>query len=153
MEVNGYSAVQSTTSNTINKAKSNLSIDDFLQIMAAEIKNQNPMGGESGGGGSKTDYLSQLAQFTMLEQMNTITDGINQVNMLNQVSLIGKEVSIYDEKGTVTGTVDKVKFFNSTVILQVNGKNYPIDLLMEVGNSGSNGETGNEDSEGSVVAE
>ena len=152
MEINGnYSAVQ----NNMNKAKSNLSIDDFLQIMAAEIKNQNPMGGESGGG-SKTDYLSQLAQFTMLEQMNTITDGINQVNMLNQVSLIGKEVSIYDEEGTVTGTVDKVKFFNSTVILQVNNKNYPIDLLMEVGNignSGSDGDTGNEGNEGSEVSE
>jgi len=131
MEVNNNSAISQTYSNT-TKNSSSLSVDDFLQIMAAEIQNQNPMGGESGGGGSKTDYLSQLAQFTMLEQMNTMTDGINQINMLNQVSLIGKEVIIYNGEENVKGVVEKVKFFNSTVILQVNGEDYPINLLMEV---------------------
>lgn len=131
MEVTNNSAVSQTYSNS-TKNSSSLSVDDFLQIMAAEIQNQNPMGGESGGGGSKTDYLSQLAQFTMLEQMNTMTDGINQMNMLSQVSLIGKEVTIYNGEKNIQGVVEKVKFFNSTVILQVNNEDYPINLLMEV---------------------
>lgn len=131
MQVNNNSAINQNYSNS-SKTK-NMSVEDFLQIMAAEIKNQNPMGGDSGGGGSKTDYLSQLAQFTMLEQMNTLTDGINQINMLNQVSLIGKKVTIYNGKeGNVVGTVEKVKFYNSTVILRVNDEDYPIGLLMEV---------------------
>ena len=130
MEVNSTSAVNQGYS-TNNTSKSNLSVDDFLQIMAAEIKNQNPMGGDSGSG-SKTDYLSQLAQFTMLEQMNTIADSINQVNMLNQVSLIGKKVTIYNGEDNIKGIVEKVKFYNSNVILQVNNKDYPIGLLMDV---------------------
>jgi flagellar basal-body rod modification protein FlgD len=116
---------------TSNTSGSNLAVEDFLQIMAAEIKNQSPMGGESGSG-SKTDYLSQLAQFTMLEQMNTISDGINQLSMLNQVSLIGKEVTIYNGEENIKGVVEKVKFYNSTVILQVDNEDYPIGLLMEV---------------------
>lgn len=132
MEVSNNLAIGQSSTNT-TKSKSSLSIDDFLQIMAAEISNQNPMGGESGGG-SKTDYLSQMAQFTMLEQMNTMTDGINQLNMLNQVSLIGKEVTIYDGGENIKGIVEKVKFQNSTVILQVNNKDYPIGLLMDVSN-------------------
>ena len=132
MEVNNNVAINQAYSNTSTKKSSNISIDDFLQIMAAEIQNQNPMGGDSGGGGSKTDYLSQLAQFTMLEQMNTMTEGINQTNMLNQVSLIGKSVKIYAGEENVSGVVEKVKFFNSSVILQVNGEDYPINLLMEV---------------------
>lgn len=132
MEVNNNLTVGQTNTNTQTvKAKSSLSIDDFLQIMAAEMKNQNPMGGESGGG-SKTDYLSQMAQFTMLDQLNTMTDSINQLNMLNQVSLIGKRVTIYDGGENINGVVDRVKFYNSNVILQVNNKDYPIGLLMEV---------------------
>lgn len=133
MEVNNNYSVGQTTSTTNNNSRSSLSVDDFLQIMAAEIKNQNPMGGDSGGG-SKTDYLTQLAQFTMLEQMNTIADNINQVNMLNQVSLIGKVVTIYNGEENLKGVVEKIKFFNSNVILQVDGEDYPIGLLMEVTN-------------------
>ena len=130
MEINNNITVGQSSTNTTTQ-KSSLSINDFLKIMAAEIQNQNPMGGDSGGG-SKTDYLSQLAQFTMLEQMNTITDGINQINMLNQVSLIGKEVTIFNGGDNVKGVVEKVKFANSSVILQVNGKDYPIGLMMDV---------------------
>ncbi len=115
------------------KTGSSLAVDDFLKIMAAEIKNQSPMGGESGGG-SKTDYLSQLAQFTMLEQITQLTESMNQMNMLNQVSLIGKEVKIFNGTENVKGVVEKIKFYNSTVILQVNNKDYPINLLMEVSN-------------------
>lgn len=133
MEISNNLTIGQSSTNT-TKSKSSLSIDDFMKIMAAEISNQNPMGGESGGGGSKTDYLSQMAQFTMLEQMNTMTDGINQLNMLNQVSLIGKEVTIYDGGENIKGIVEKVKFQNSTVILQVNNKDYPIGLLMDVSN-------------------
>lgn len=130
MEINNNLSVgQTNTSNT--KASSSLSVDAFLQIMAAEIKNQNPMGGESGGG-SKTDYLSQMAQFTMLDQLNTMTDSINQLNMLNQVSLIGKRVTVYDGGENINGVVERVKFYNSNVILQVDNKDYPIGLLMEV---------------------
>lgn len=129
MEVNNNKVVAQNYA--VAQPKSSLAVDDFLQIMAAEIKNQSPMGGESGGG-SKTDYLSQLAQFTMLEQMTSLSEGVNQLTMLNQVSLIGKEVTIFNGSDNVKGIVEKVKFYNSTVILQVDGEDYPINLLMEV---------------------
>lgn len=112
-----------------NKPGSSLAVDDFLKIMVAEIQNQSPTGDSSG---SKTDYLSQLAQFTMLDQMTALADSLNQMNMLNQVSLIGKSVTIYNGGEDVNGIVDKVKFYNSQVYLQVNNKDYEIGLLMEI---------------------
>jgi flagellar basal-body rod modification protein FlgD len=130
MEIRGVN--NTTTTNAINNKS--LSIDDFLKIMAAEIKNQNISGGESGG--SNTDYLTQMAQFTMLEQLNQIYDSINQVNMLNQARLVGKEVKIYSEEGDIVGIVEKVKFANNNVYLQIEQKDYPIGLLLEVSNEG-----------------
>jgi flagellar basal-body rod modification protein FlgD len=130
MEIRGVN--NTTTTNAINNKS--LSIDDFLKIMAAEIKNQNISGGESGG--SNTDYLTQMAQFTMLEQLNQIYDSINQVNMLNQARLVGKEVKIYSEEGDIVGIVEKVKFANNNVYLQIDQKDYPIGLLLEVSNEG-----------------
>lgn len=132
MEIIGVN--NTTNTNAINN-KSSLSIDDFLKIMAAEIKNQNISGDESGGG-SKTDYLTQMAQFTMLEQLNQIYESINQVNMLNQARLVGKEVKIYSEEGEIVGIVEKVKFANNNVYLQIEQKDYPIGLLLEVSNEG-----------------
>ncbi len=131
MEIIGVNNI--TNTNAVNNKS--LSIDDFLKIMAAEIKNQNVSGDESGGG-SKTDYLTQMAQFSMLEQLNQIYESINQVNMLNQARLVGKAVKIYSEEGDIVGIVEKVKFANNNVYLQIDQKDYPIGLLVEVSNEG-----------------
>ncbi|MBC7087498.1 MAG: hypothetical protein H5T96_03290 [Tissierellales bacterium] len=128
MEIRGINNFTANENSINNKS---LSIDDFLKIMAAEMKSQNIFGGESGGG-SKTDYLGQMAQFTMLEQLNQIHDAIYQANMLNQVGLVGKEVKIYGEEGDIVGVVEKVKFANYNVYLQIDNKDYPIGLLIEV---------------------
>ena len=127
--INSSMSVNQSYEISKNKPGSSLAVDDFLKIMVAEIQNQSPTGDSSG---SKTDYLSQLAQFTMLDQMTALADSLNQMNMLNQVSLIGKRVTIYNGGEDVNGIVDKVKFYNSQVYLQVNNKDYEIGLLMEI---------------------
>ncbi len=127
--INSGMSVNQSYESSKNKPGSSLAVDDFLKIMVAEIQNQSPTGDSSG---SKTDYLSQLAQFTMLDQMTALADSLNQMNMLNQVSLIGKSVTIYNGGEDVNGIVDKVKFYNSQVYLQVNNKDYEIGLLMEI---------------------
>lgn len=125
--------------------RSNLDINDFIKIMVAEIQNINPMGGSEGG--SKTDYISQMTQFSTLEQMSSIAEGIGLLTMMGQqqysFGLIGKEVTINtweeDEKGeyiTTTGKVDKVKFKGGYISISVDGKEYPMGDVMEVGNAG-----------------
>lgn len=48
-------------------AKSQLSKDTFLQLLVAQIKNQNPLNPADGA-----EFLAQLAQFTELEQAMAI---------------------------------------------------------------------------------
>ncbi len=156
------------TSNTKDGAKglleerSGLSVDDFLKIMAAEMQNQNPMGGSEGGSGSKTDYVSQLAQFTSLELMTEVVENLNYVNAMSQqqyaFTLIGKEVTVMapklDEAGNpvvggdgrvelveTKGTVQSVKFKEGIPMANVRDKegklkDYELGNIMEVAEKG-----------------
>jgi len=84
--------------------------DDFLRLLVAKMEHQDPldpMGDE--------DFIAQLAQFSSLEQMNNIADGIEKsnefdflqmqsINNTMAAGLIGKEVEasfqgIYVENG------------------------------------------------------
>ncbi|OLS03769.1 flagellar hook capping FlgD N-terminal domain-containing protein [Tissierella creatinophila] len=134
-------------SQSVLEERSGLSVDDFLKIMAAEMQNQSPIGG-SEGGGSKTDYMTQLAQFTSLEQMTQVVENLNYLNIMSQqqyaFSLIGKEVSLTvpKENGTgptdmetIKGVVDKVKFKEGFPTITVGGKDYQLGSIMEVGES------------------
>lgn len=115
--------------------KNKLDINDFLKIMAAEISNQSFMGGDSGG--SKTDYISQLAQFTTLEQLSMISDNLNTLNFMGQqqyaFSLIGKTVTLSDGESTISGVVEKVKLNRGLAVIQVGGKDYYLGSVIEVG--------------------
>lgn len=135
MEITKAAAIGAGNNNKETNKRGSLSMEDFLQIMAAEIKNQSPMGSE-GGGGSKTDYISQLAQFTTLEQMSSITESLDLLTFMNQqqysFSLIGKEVTLLDEGQKMTGTVDSVKFDNGFALIGVNSQYYYLGSIIEV---------------------
>lgn len=121
----------------ILEERSGLSVDDFLKIMAAEMQNQSPMGDSGGGGGSKTDYVSQLAQFTSLELMTDVVENLNYVNSMSQqqyaFSLIGKEVSLKVGEANISGLVEKIKFKEGLPMITVGGEDYQLGNIMEVG--------------------
>ncbi len=69
--------------------------DDFLQMLVAQLKNQDPLNPLDG-----TDFAAQLAQFSSLEQLNSMNTelqnlGLYQMTASNvqAVGLIGKEVT------------------------------------------------------------
>ena len=73
--------------------------DDFLQLMITKLQYQDPLSPME-----DSDFIAQLAQFSTLEQMSNISDGIEssnqwdflQMQSLNNVmasGLIGKEVT------------------------------------------------------------
>ncbi len=137
MEVNRSGMIGGNTKPVdLTIPKKSLDINDFLKIMAAEISNQSPMGGGEGGG-SNTEYISQLAQFTTLEQMGVITEGINMLTLMNQqqhsFNMIGKEVTLMVEGEKITGMVEKVKFDKGYAMLVVNNVEYPLGAVLEVG--------------------
>lgn len=138
MEIRNYAANGLGIDKAVKAQGKELSVNDFLQIMAAEMKNVTPFGGEGGSSGSKTDYITQMAQFTMLEQMGELTESLNVLSLMNQqvytIGLIGKEVTVMGEEGEVTGLVDKVKFQNGYAVLVVDNKTYNLGALVSIKN-------------------
>ncbi len=48
--------------------------DDFLKLLVAQIKNQNPLNPADG-----VEFLTQLAQFSQLEQLINIRTGVEDL--------------------------------------------------------------------------
>ncbi|MGI5891296.1 MAG: flagellar hook assembly protein FlgD [Bacillota bacterium] len=105
---------------------STLDMDDFFQLFAAQLKNQNifdPV--------DNTQYMAQMAQFSTLTQMQEL---VNSFENLQALSLIGKNVSlsVQDATGTyinVNGLVDKVIYHEGVPFLGVGEGYYEIDSV------------------------
>ena len=95
--------IANTSALTQTKKSSDISMDDFLKILAASMSNPSMGGSDSSGGGS-TDYISQLVQFTTLESLNELSETLTTSVILQQqqqaFSLINKQVTLMD--GTET---------------------------------------------------
>ncbi|MDN2453754.1 flagellar hook capping FlgD N-terminal domain-containing protein [Lactobacillus sp. UCMA15818] len=123
-------------------SKTSLSMDDFLKIMSAAMQNPSIDSDSSSGSSSGTDYVSQMAQFASLDQLNNIGKSLTTTVMGMQqneaFSLLGKNVKLTDGGTTVSGKVDKVKFSNGYATLVVNGDEYEMGALTEVDNDTTN---------------
>jgi len=84
----------STTTTTAKNAGGKLGKQDFLNMLVAQLQNQDPLNPVEG-----TDYTAQLAQFSSLEQlmdMNTsikaLTDKQSSLGNLEALSFVGRRV-------------------------------------------------------------
>lgn len=131
MNVNG---IGTNTQVMVETEKKSMGIDDFLKIMTAQMKNLDPMGGNSN---DSSQYLAQMAQFTMLEQLNNVKDSLEGISILTQqqisFSLVGKTVSVDDGVKSVTGVVEKIRYREGYIYPVVNGEEYPMGMVKEVG--------------------
>ena len=142
-QINLYGINASKTTTTATKSASSLGSQDFLQLLAAQMSNQDVMNPTD-----NTEYVSQLAQFTSLQAMTTLSDTatsqLNAIQSLSQItyvqygaSLSGKNVVVAttDDAGAYkedTGIVSNVNFTSGVCTLTVNGKKYPISAVMDI---------------------
>jgi flagellar basal-body rod modification protein FlgD len=97
-------------------AAESLNKNDFLNLMMDELSNQDPLSASSS---DPSQYLSQLAQFTSLEQQTNTAQSTATTASEQQagtaLSLLGHTVSYIDPNSgaTVNGTVTKVDFSSS----------------------------------------
>ncbi len=69
----GYSAATSgTSSDTVTGAQQTLTQNNFLQLLVAQMENQDPMNPQS-----DTDMAAQMAQFTSLTQANQMSSSLS----------------------------------------------------------------------------
>lgn len=120
----------------ITQSNSDLSMDDFLQIMAAAMK-MPAMSEEGGSSGGSTDYMAQMIQFSTMEQLKELTESMNTTMLMTQqqqaLAMIGKTVTVTGEESIVTGVVDKVKFANGYATLMIGGKEYYLNNVQSIG--------------------
>ena len=117
---------QANNVQTGSMASSGLGKTDFLQILVAQMSNQDPMEPTS-----DTDFIAQLAQFSALEEMQKMNAGF----MTSQAySLIGKMV--YIEQGTdseaIYGKVDGVIRKGGIDYLMVGEEGYAVSSVTGV---------------------
>lgn len=96
----------STATTASTAAAASLNFNSFLQLMIAEMKNQDPTAPSD-----PTQYLAQISQMSAVQQgilTNTKLDSmLTQSSLAQAEGAIGKAVSSAD--GSVTGTVQSVK--------------------------------------------
>src|SRR4051794_27206504 len=119
----GTTTTQSSSPTNTSATSALLGKDQFLQLMMAELKNQNPMSPNSS---DPTQYVTELAQFTSLEQQTNTAQSTAQSAQAEQaasaLALLGHTVTYIDSSGNSgTGAVQKVDFTTSGPSLTING--------------------------------
>ena len=139
----------SQANSTDRKTSSTNDSNMFLNLMLQQLKNQDPTQPTD-----NTEWLSQLAQYSSLEQMTQMNSGLtNCMNYISAMyndmamnaeitqtlSMVGKEVtiSIPDENDStktteVTGKVTEANFKDGTGKVKVNGEYYSISNITSI---------------------
>ena len=126
--------LESVSSLDKNSKASNSSLDKdaFLQLLVAQMKYQDPLEPTS-----NTEYISQLATFSELEEMQNMTSGMN---LQRASALVGQYVfmKVTDSSGNTTypeGRVDYVVYENNKAYLSINETLYSMDDLDTIADS------------------
>ncbi len=114
------------------EAKSNSTVDkeQFLQLLVAQMQYQDPLEPTN-----NTEYVSQLATFSELEQMQNMS---KSTDMARAQSLVGKTVTINSTNSAtgvtteITGKVESVVAKSSGSYVYVNGTLYELDDVVQV---------------------
>lgn len=127
--VNGVTASTSTTttSSTSTTAGGALDKDAFLQLLVTQMQYQDPLDPQD-----NSEYVSQLAQFSALEQMTTVADAATTIDSTTSSQLIAQLSSMIgqtiewtdsDSDTTYSGTALGVSITDGTptVLAQASG--------------------------------
>lgn len=112
--INGTGAAGSSSQTSGTKKKDQLGQNEFLQLMLAQLKNQDPFKAMD-----PSQFLGQLAQFgtvTGIQEMQgaftQLSDAMRSSQVLDGASMVGRDVLVpsdevtLHEEGSVHGTLD-----------------------------------------------
>ncbi|WP_085833613.1 flagellar hook capping FlgD N-terminal domain-containing protein [Clostridium merdae] len=134
MDVGQINAYSNTAKKSSAKSAASLSIDQFLNLLAAQLSNQDVLNPTQ-----DTEFVAQMAQFTSLQAL----ENLNQYASYQYgSSLIGKRVSVakYDSTGKYIsdiGIVSQADYSSGDTTVTVNGRSYALTNIMEVVNDAS----------------
>ncbi len=113
-----------------SKASTVLDKNDFLKILITQLSHQDPTQPMD-----DKEFVAQMAQFSSLEQMTNMSEGLTKVADLlartQAISMLGSSVDIDTGNDTVSGVVDAVTGGQFPQLL-VNGQYYDAAQVLKV---------------------
>lgn len=143
--------------NQNSNAPGNLNQDDFLKILVAQMRYQDPLSPTN-----DKEFISQMAQFSALEQMVNLNNKFSSMSYLlalgfdsmNAFSLIGKEVEVQlSSDETLIGTVDRVLQKDGEFFIEINKELYTLAQIKSVSREGASQPGGDETNEDNQSAD
>jgi len=128
-------AVQNTTTQVDSSSTQTLGKDDFLKLLTEQLKNQDPTNPLD-----DTAFVSQLAQFSSLEQAMTTNDKLSAMQ-LSESAMVNAQVASLVGKSVLVRT--------QSVIMPASGTPPPITL--QLGADASKVSVSIQDASGTVV--
>ncbi|MCA9000897.1 MAG: flagellar biosynthesis protein FlgD [Planctomycetes bacterium] len=137
--INAISNLYAANQGTQATGNNNLDKDAFMQLLVAQMKNQDPTEPTS-----NEQFIAQLAQFSSLEEMQGVNENLVAMAALNQgnalmsqltdaSALIGNNVTYTDQYGQpVSGSVEAVRLESGQAVLQIDGETVPLSAVTEV---------------------
>jgi len=131
--VDGVLDVTTTPTDTSENTTGSTSLgkEAFLKLLVTQLQYQDPLEPQS-----NEEYISQLAQFSELEQMQNLASSFSNYSSL---SLVGKSVivepGISDDTSSgnqIAGTVDYVQLEDGDAYLSIDGSLYKAEDLVTV---------------------
>lgn len=110
--------------------KQDLDKDDFLKILITQLQHQDPTAPME-----DREFISQMAQFSSLEQMTNMTQGFAQMSSILNSSeaqaLLGKNVEIQDGERNLYGPVTQIVRGEFPLVM-VDGSFYDLDQVTKI---------------------
>lgn len=137
---NVSNSLYASTLNAYRNTSGVLDKDAFLRLLVTELKNQNPMEPMN-----NREFISQMAQFSTLEQMSNLSSSIENfiktesvAMKLNAVGMIGKKVVVEGKNLKLeSGNTDSI-IFNldeaANVVLKIYDENGKLVRMEDLGN-------------------
>lgn len=106
--------------------------DDFLKLLITQLSNQDPTSPME-----DTQFISQMAQFSSLEQMTNMNESFNKmaamINSSQATGTLGKTVEVDLGDTTSQGVVEATSFGANPQVM-VNGMYYDLNKIKAVYN-------------------
>ena len=116
-------------------ATKSLGVDDFMKLLATQFQQQDPLKPMD-----DTAFIAQTAQFTSLQQTNTLVQQVTQLSAAQNItaanSYLGHQVTVDAGNGqTDVGSVTAVDSSGAAPQIIINGNAFPLSavLLVEPG--------------------
>lgn len=111
--------------------KKELGKNEFLNLLVAQLNNQNPLEPQSNG-----EFIAQLAQFSQVEgieklntSMGSLVTGYQSSQALQASSLVGRKVIVPGDKAVV----DTSESFKASLILPTSSSNVAVNIYDKSG--------------------